>query len=265
MRKIFVIFMCLCLGVPLFAGGASGGTASGGAAKSGLLNPRGKLPLADGKTTLTMFLSPASSSNRLTSASVEDNIFTQKVARETGINLEIEWGGLNTKERVNILLSTGTYPDIVINGFNRNDLLYYASQGIFIPLNKYDPQGFPNIGEGFKNFPWLTRNLGDADGNIYSLPYVNECIMCVYGNGRGWFFNPWIRGTNRKVPETLDEFTEFLRYVKNTDLNKNGKKDEIPMAFSAEDLYNVITFFADAYMPFNGTDYFGLAIDGKRS
>jgi putative aldouronate transport system substrate-binding protein len=203
-------------------------------------------------------------SNRLTSASVEDNIFTQRVVKETGVNLEIEWGGLNARERVNILLSTGTYPDIVINGLNRNDLLYYASQGIFIPLNKYDLQSFPHIGEGFKNFPWLTQTLGDADGNIYSLPYVNECIMCVFGNGRGWFFNPWIRGTNRKVPETLDEFADFLRYVKNTDLNRNGRKDEIPMAFSADDLYNAITFFADAYMPFNGTDYFGLALDGKK-
>jgi putative aldouronate transport system substrate-binding protein len=253
MKKIFMVLICFSLAVSAFAGGNrdAGGAAPGG--QTGLINPKGKLPLSDGKTTLTVFVSSNSASPRVTSLSVTDNLFTQKVVKETGINLEIEYGGLESQERINILLNTGTYPDIVISNLSKNDLLYYASQGIFIPLNKYDPLSFPNIGDGFTRYPWVAQNLSDANGNLYSLPTVNECIQCVYSNGRFWFYNPWIRETGRKVPDTLDEYRDYLKFVKATDLNKNGRNDEIPLAFAAGDLNNVVAFFANAYLPFAGT------------
>ncbi|MDR3170131.1 MAG: extracellular solute-binding protein, partial [Treponema sp.] len=261
MKKFFIVLVCCLLAASAFAGGKQ--AAGDGAPKTGLINPKGKLPLSDGTITLTMFLAPASQSNRLTSVSAQDNIFTKRVVRETGVNLEIEWGGLNSSERRNILLSTGTYPDIVVNGLGKNDLLYYANQGIFIPLNAYDPMSYPAIKAGFDQFPWLASVVSDEKGTIYSLPNVNECDGCVYNSGRNWFYNPWIRENNRKVPETLDEYTDYLRYVKNTDLNKNGQKDEIPLAFSSNEINNFISFFADAYMPFVGSNYYGLALEGK--
>jgi putative aldouronate transport system substrate-binding protein len=76
---------------------------------------------------------------------------------------------------------------------------------------------------------------------------------------------PWIRDNGRKAPETIDEFTDFLRYVKNTDLNKNGKKDEIGIAFSSGDVQNFVARIAKAYMPFvMGSGYYGLALDNNK-
>jgi len=59
-----------------------------------------------------------------------------------------------------------------------------------------------------------------------------------------------MRDNNIKVPTTLDEFTEYLRFVKTHDLNKNGKQDEIPIAFSSGDTGNFIGFIAHAFLPY---------------
>jgi hypothetical protein len=74
---------------------------------------------------------------------------------------------------------------------------------------------------------------------------------------------PWTRDTGRKIPETIAEFTEFLRWIKDNDLNKNGNKnDEIPIAFSANNLKHFIGFVSKAYMPFVYTqNYFGLGLN----
>jgi putative aldouronate transport system substrate-binding protein len=65
------------------------------------------------------------------------------------------------------------------------------------------------------------------------------------------------------MPTTLDELTDFLRFVKNTDLNKNGRKDEIPLAFDKDNIKNFVSYIAKAYMPFVNATYFGLALNGK--
>jgi putative aldouronate transport system substrate-binding protein len=77
---------------------------------------------------------------------------------------------------------------------------------------------------------------------------------------------PFIRDNGRKAPETLDEFTAYLRWVRDNDVNKNGNRnDEIPLAFARDDIKNAISFIAKAYFPFVNTDqYFGLGlINGK--
>ncbi|MDR0731691.1 MAG: hypothetical protein LBF63_08480, partial [Treponema sp.] len=91
-------------------------------------------------------------------------------------------------------------------------------------------------------------------------------LHCTYTAGRIWYYMPWIRDYGRKIPETTAELTEFLRWVKNSDPNKNGRKDELGMAFMKDDLYNVVAYIAKAFMPFVYTgDYFGLSLDsGKK-
>jgi putative aldouronate transport system substrate-binding protein len=84
--------------------------------------------------------------------------------------------------------------------------------------------------------------------------------------GRIWYFMPWIRDNGRKVPETTEEFTDYLRWVKSGDPNGNGIADEIPMAFDTGDIRNVIAYFAKPFMPFVNTgSYFGLALDNYRN
>ena len=85
--------------------------------------------------------------------------------------------------------------------------------------------------------------------------------------GRLHYYMPWFRDNNRELPKTLDEFTEYLRWVKTGDPNGNGKADEIPFAFFNNEatIKNAISALAKPFLPWVMTDRdWGLAVmDGK--
>jgi putative aldouronate transport system substrate-binding protein len=226
---------------------------------------KGTLPISDGTHTLSLFIGGIGS--QLTSFDYADNVFTKRIVDETGIKLDIT--GVNSSDlsqRMNVMLSSGDYPDLIINdNLGINDMLYYANQGIFIPLDQYDPLSYPNIKAAFDEYPAFNQRLRGSDGKLYALPTVNDCLHCRFRMGRGSYYMPFIRDNGRKAPETLDELHEYLLWVRDNDVNKNGNRnDEIPAAFQRDDLKNVIAMVAKAYFPFVYTNqYFGLALDNK--
>jgi putative aldouronate transport system substrate-binding protein len=264
MKRIAFLFLGLALAVSAFAGGAGAGSgASGGTSRVG---EKGSLPLATNKPTLTMFM-PGAYTNTLTSLEYKDNAFTKKIVDETGINLIVtSTTAGDASERLSIMLNTGDYPDIIFSHYTAVDMDYYAKQGVFIPLDSLDPMSYPLIKRAFDLYPEVKDKITGSDGKIYGMPYVDVCLHCTYAYGRVWYYMPWIRDNNRKVPETTAELTEFLRWAKNSDPNKNGRRDEVGIAFMKDDLYNFVAYIAKAYMPFVYTgDYFGLGLDsGKR-
>jgi putative aldouronate transport system substrate-binding protein len=267
-RNFTIVLGAVLIGALLLGMGAcKKDSAAVSTGSSGTARVKGSLPLADGKTTLNMFLAEAGGANVISSYASADNRFTKKVVDETGINLNITVGSAaNKREQLNVLLSAGDYPEVLITDtLNFNDLVYYAGQGILTPLDEYDPLSYPNIKAAFDEYPALNQQLRSNDGKMYALPSVNDCLHCIYSGGRYWYFLPWIRDNGLKMPETLDEFTEYLRYVKTHDLNGNGRQDEIPMAFEKARVNNAIAFLSSPFMPFviTGT-YFGLALDNGK-
>ena len=214
-----------------------------------------------------MYISSGYEDN-LTSYDYKDNLFTKKIVDETGINLQVtsSTNGPDAIEKLNLMLSTGDYPDIVFSSYVNLDMDYYAQQGVFIPLDNLDPLSYPGIKRVFDLYPEAKQKITGSDGKIYGMPYIDVCLHCTYQFGRIWYYMPWIRDNNLKVPETLDEFADFLRWSKNSDPNKNGKKDEIGILMTKDDLYNLVAYIARAYMPFVDTgDYFGLALDNNKT
>jgi putative aldouronate transport system substrate-binding protein len=262
MKKLTVFLMVVVLAVPAFAGGRSAG-GSGTTGGTSVTGARGSLPIATNKPTLSVFIA-SGLSEITTSYNYNDNIFTKRVVDETGIQLQITSAtGTDTTERLNIMLNTGDYPEIILNP--TLDLEYYAGQGIIIPLDDYNPRSFPNIKRVFDEFPYVMEKITGSDGKIYAMPAVNECLHCTYANGRLWYYMPWIRDYGRKVPETLDEYTEYLRWAISSDPNKNGRRDEVGLVFSKNDVSNVVARFAKAYMPYViGSGFNGLALDNNK-
>jgi putative aldouronate transport system substrate-binding protein len=259
MRKFLTVFMLAAFAASAFAGGGQ----SNQRAASGAAAARGSLPLTRDNVTFKAFIPGLD--NQVTSYAYADNTFTKRVVDETGIKLDIIGvASADAAPRLNAMLGSGDYPDLIIgHSMNVGDLSYWGSQGIFLALDKYDIKGWPNIKAMMDEYPGVERQIRGADGNIYALPAVNDCLHCVYCNGRAWYYMPWTRDNKRKVPETIAEFTDFLRWVKTPDLNKNGNpNDEIPIAFAAANMKHFITFIAKAYMPFVKTDSFtGLALN----
>jgi putative aldouronate transport system substrate-binding protein len=257
MKKLFVVVLAVITAAAAFAGGRS----DQGPAKSTTVTPLdgggprkyASLPFAtDGKTSITLF--NGNIGGLVTSFDYKDNTLTKKVVDDTGVMMNfVTASSADASTRLNLLLNSGDYPEVIIpSGIAKDGLEYYASQGIFIPLDGYNIKAYPNIGQAFREYPALSQVLSGSDGKIYSLPSVNDCIQCLYQNGRGWYFMPWARDNNRKVPTTLDEFADYLRWIRDNDLNGNGNKnDEIPLAIDKGDFRNLIDYFSKAYMPWS--------------
>ncbi len=146
----------------------------------------------------------------------------------------------------------------------KNDVQYYADQGIFISLDEYGVRDCPNIKAALEEFPTMAEALECSDGKFYVLPEVNNAIHNTYRGGRLHYYMPWFRDNDIAVPQTLDEFTEYLRWVKTSDANGNGKPNEIPLAFWKDEaiVRNTISALAKPFMPWVMTDtYWGLAVE----
>ena len=278
MKKNVVILLTAVLlgGILLFGAGCKKQAAPAASKGAGTPAAATGKKLSDGKTTFTMFVGDLGS--LVSSYDYKDNKFTQKIVDETGINLQIiASSGADAVQRLNVLLSTGDYPDLIIRPLSGSsyaltmaDLAFYAKEGIFISLDQYDPMSYPNIKAAFDEYPALNDILRGPDGKLYALPTVNECVHCRYGNNNQLYYQPFMQkytqATNKAIPATLDEFTTYLRWVRDNDVNGNGKKDEIPLAFDVNTLRNAVETFAKCYMPFvNANGYFGLARNGKQA
>jgi putative aldouronate transport system substrate-binding protein len=266
MKKLLVLLFCILTAVSAFAGGKSA-AGSGTAAAGGGAKKYSAIPFVPaGKNTFTVFVSGLT--QNITSYDYKDNVYTKMVVDKTGVMLEfIATTGADASVRLNTLLASGDYPDLIIRrSMSYNDVMYWASQGVFIPLDDYNVTSYPNIAQAFEEYPALNQKLRGADDKLYALPRVDDAIWSTYQQGRTWYYLPWIRDTSRKIPETLDEFTAYLRWIRDNDVNGNGdKNDEIPIAFSSGDLENATAFFAKSFMPFiKDSTGFGLALyDGK--
>jgi putative aldouronate transport system substrate-binding protein len=223
----------------------------------------GKLPYGDGKTSkITVFVQGGS--DVVSDFSYEKNGWTKEVVDATGIMMEISSAsGTSATEKINVMLSADNYPEVIIYGLSINDMNYYASQGILQAMDETALMRWPNIKALFDEFPAVNQKIRGNDGKIYSLPDVNDCLHCVYSMGRAWYTMPWIRDNNLKVPETTDELVEYLRYVKSHDMNKNGQRDEIGIAFDKDNVRNFISYFAKPFVPWSYGTYYGIALNGK--
>jgi putative aldouronate transport system substrate-binding protein len=235
------------------------GNAGGGGEKA--LTP-GQRPYSDGSVTLTVFLNGGT--DVVSDFSYEKNLWTKSVVDATGIKLDIT-SVTNTSavERVNVMLSANTYPEVIIHGLNMNDMNFYASQGILQPMDEEAILRWPNIKAAFEEFPAVYQKVRGVDGKIYALPDVNDCLHCVYSQGRVWYNMPFVRDHGFSEPQTTDELVEFLRYVVSHDMNKNGKKDEIGIAFDKTAIRNFFAYFSKPFLPWAMGSYYGVALEGK--
>jgi putative aldouronate transport system substrate-binding protein len=242
---------------------AGGRQSSGSSASGGRTNRTwDSLPLTRDNVTFSLFLTNTNN-GRVTSFDYAENAYTKKIVDETGIKLDIlAVPSSEYSTRFNAMMSSGDYTDIILLGLGRNDISYYAEQGILIALDDYDLTKYPNINKVMTEYGALFDKLRGADGKLYSLPAINECMHCIHSSGRGYYYMPFVRDNGLTVPQTLDEFTTYLRYVRDNDVNKNGNRnDEIPLAFSAGNTGSAIAFFAKAFMPYVPG---GLGLNGGR-
>ena len=82
-----------------------------------------------------------------------------------------------------------------------------------------------------EEYPDIRKGLTMPDGNIYSLPsFYDPALLSMLIGTPIWINQEWLDQLGMKEPQTTEEFYAYLKAVKETDLNGNGKHDEIPFA-----------------------------------
>jgi putative aldouronate transport system substrate-binding protein len=165
------------------------------------------------------------------------NIMTRILEQESNVDFEfLILPSVDYAAKVNIMVMTGgsELPDIIVGGSNSfpDSMVYqWAQEGAIIPLTKYykDPRLSPNLHKqvelsGVNFFSQITS----PDGEIYGVPSFNQSYLNEY-YAKYFYYHPWAEKAGLKIPTTTEEFRTFLRGIKNSDLNGNGRNDEIPL------------------------------------
>ncbi|MGI5894889.1 MAG: hypothetical protein ACOX6P_09900 [Candidatus Merdivicinus sp.] len=174
----------------------------------------------------------------------------------------------NTK--ISLWVSSNTeLPDVLCVSLTETVAQDYASKGVIIDVTDYysDPEIAPNISSSRfdEERDIIMNSIRFADGRYYSLFSYNP-FPWNEATYRGWVNQEWLDELNMEAPTTTDEFRTMLETFKNTDLNNNGKSDEIPM-MSAKEGYGMdpTTFLMNAFVQTTpGADYM-VVKDGKLS
>ncbi|GAA3401703.1 extracellular solute-binding protein [Paenibacillus hodogayensis] len=233
-RTVFTGFLSLTLATGLAGCGTSPSKESGQAEKTPPaketpvqnLNTTG-FPIVKEPISLKIFAGKAAT----TAANWNDLTLWKEYAKQSNIQVNFElvpFDGL--AEKRNLVLTSNDLPDAFHTAqFPSTDLLKYGEQGVFIKLNDLIDKYAPNLKKLMEKNPEIKRAITMTDGNIYSFPTaVDPEFTTARTNNKMWLNKEWLAKLNLPEPKTTDELYNYLKLVKTTDLNGNGKLDEIP-------------------------------------
>lgn len=194
---------------------------------------------------------------------------------EKDMNVDIEFVLLpatadDANTKVSLWVSSNSkLPDVLCLGLTDTVVQDYVSKGVVKDLTSYyeDPQISPNFHSTDLDAErdTILNSIRFADGNIYSL-YNYSPFPWNEASYRCWINQEWLDQLGMEAPATTDEFRAILEAFKNTDMNGNGKTDEIPM-MTAKSGYGMdpTTFLMNAFIQTTpGADYM-VVKDGKLS
>ncbi len=197
-----------------------------------------KFPLEETYTLRVMVKGTASQEK------LEKSTYYQKLVKDTNVKVELVPLGDEPTTTLNAMLSAGTYGDVIIGVLNDSLLTDLAYGNFLIPIEDYiqSPELMPNYNNrGLKDLPEAIGTMTLPDGHIYSVARIDM-------NSSGCLESPlmvnknWVKQSGADI-STIEGFTDYLRYVRDNDMNGDGNtSDEIPLliATSAANPYSTV-------------------------
>lgn len=163
-------------------------------------------------------------------------------------NIKVNWETIPTasvNEKRNLKLASGDLPDVFYSSWiSVEDLFKYGEQGVFLSLNELIDQYAPNLKKIFEEHPEVKKAVTLPDGNIYSFPTV-QGFQSMRFSTKPFINGDWLDALEMEIPETTEEFYQYLKAVKEQDPNGNGEADEIP--YGAQNMDQLITWIRGSF------------------
>lgn len=153
---------------------------------------------------------------------------------EEKTNVKIKWREYPAEkygEKVNLMLSSQEYPDIMWRHLSDPQLLELSSNDIVYQLDDLIAKYAPRWSEIFEQKPYVKSVATAPDGHIYSLPYVRYEEAYVGFRDAMFINKDWLDKLQLEVPKTTEELRHVLKEFKEKDPNGNGIADELPWSF----------------------------------
>lgn len=165
-------------------------------------------------------------------------------------NIKVNWKMIpreSLEEKRNLALGSGDLPDAFHSSVMPvSDIMKYGEQGVFIPLNELIDEHAPNLKKILDENPNVKKALTMPDGNIYSLPTMGDPEFLSLNIGAEPFINEkFLEHVGLEMPETTDDFYEYLKAVKETDVIGDGETEAIPYGFDGID--TLVTYMTGAF------------------
>lgn len=171
----------------------------------------------------------------------------EEMEKKTNIHLEFDTPPADAyEEKKNLMFASGQYPDMFFGGnLTAKDEVLYGNQGVLVSLEGLIDQYGENLKKVFAEKSSIKPSITALDGHIYALPYIGDVIWEL--TTKLWINNEWIANAGQKMPTTVDELYTVLKAFKDTDGNKNGKADEIPLSFDKSTFPHVRAGFLSSF------------------
>ena len=133
----------------------------------------------------------------------------------TGIRIEfIKVSEESFNERKNLAFASNMLPDMFGWGLKDDEISQYGKQGMLLSLQDYiNWELTPRVMVMMELFPEYESALRDIDGNIYTLQGFND-VPREKSGARWWINETWANKILGKMPETLDDYYNFMVGVK---------------------------------------------------
>lgn len=169
----------------------------------------------------------------------------KEIQKRTNITLKIQDNDPSNLSQFNIMLASGTYPDIIyVPGTYPGGVAKLVEDGVAIPLNELIDKYAPNYKKLLDEHPEIKKQVMLDDGTIAKFPQVNLDLRRNAWSGT-MIRQDWLDKAGLKMPTTMDEWYTALKAFKSMDMNGNGKNDEIPLG--DQNGAGSIATFATAY------------------
>ena len=205
--------------------------AASASAEAATATPDVTAPPASGEKVELIFLMP----NKPFIQDMATNAQTLWVEEQT--NVHVTWQSLPQQEaesKLNVIIASGDLPDVFFSCSITNAMLskYGVDEKVFLPLDDLIDKHCVNLKEAASKASGGLDTLRMIDGKLYSLPTFDTCQHCEQ-SAKMWLYDPFVQTLGVPYPTTTEEFYQYLKKIASTDLNGNGKNDEVPLAGSA--------------------------------